>query len=629
MLYLVILDKTRNLIPGIRNMPIRTLIKASLTYRCLSIFNREQRRKLVKVGIAQASLGVLDLIGVAIIGLLTVLALSGITSEVPNSQIQSFLVVFGLNNFNFQMQVAILGSIAALILIGRTIFSIILSRKILFFLSYQSAKLSGDLISKLLAQPLLLIREKSSQELVYAATTGVSTIAVGILGVAIMIASDLTLLFIIGFGLVALDPLTAISLVAVFAIISIILRKVTLRKATQLGAADAKLSITSNEEILEVLENYRETVVKNRRYFYATQIGKLRMSLAKTLAEIAFMPNISKYMTETALIIGAVLISGLQFWLQDAKQAFATLAVFLASGLRLAPAILRIQQGITQIKVGSGSALSTLDLIEKMKNVHPLFETNNDLIITHTNFHPEIVLKNVTLKYPENENNSLESVHLKISSGEFIAIVGESGAGKTTLVDILLGIIEPTSGSIEISGLTPLASISKWPGAIAYVPQNGVLLNGSIKKNVCLGFDEEEVDDELVWDALRIAQLESFVQNSRGQLQAVVGEKGGNLSGGQKQRLCIARALLTKPRLVVLDEATSALDGTTELIVSESIQSLRGTATVVTVAHRLSTVRNADKVVYMKQGKILAIETFDNLRIKFPDFDQQAKLMGL
>jgi ABC-type multidrug transport system fused ATPase/permease subunit len=218
---------------------------------------------------------------------------------------------------------------------------------------------------------------------------------------------------------------------------------------------------------------------------------------------------------------------------------------------------------------------------------------------------------------------------MKISSGEFIAIVGESGAGKTTLVDILLGIIEPTSGSIEISGSTPLSSIAKWPGAIAYVPQNGVLLNGSIKKNICLGFDEDEVEDGLVWDALRIAQLESFVKNSRFGLQTAVGEKGGLLSGGQKQRLCIARALVTKPKLVVLDEATSALDGATELNVSEAIQSLRGTATVVTVAHRLSTVRNADKVVYMKEGKIMAIETFDDLRVKFPDFDFQAKLMGL
>jgi ABC-type bacteriocin/lantibiotic exporter with double-glycine peptidase domain len=264
-----------------------------------------------------------------------------------------------------------------------------------------------------------------------------------------------------------------------------------------------------------------------------------------------------------------------------------------------------------------------------MRYVEPLLETSHNLITTHTNFQPDIAIKNVTLKYPGNKKNSLDAVNLKISSGEFIAIVGESGAGKTTLVDILLGVIEPTAGSIEISGLPPLSSISKWPGSIAYVPQNGVLLNGSIKKNVCIVFDYDGVEDDLVWEALSAAQLDSFVKSSRAGLQTEVGEKGGSLSGGQKQRLCIARALVTKPKLVVLDEATSALDGATELNVSESIQSLRGTATVVTVAHRLSTVRSADKVVYMKEGKILAVETFDDLRVKFPDFDYQAKLMGL
>jgi ABC-type multidrug transport system fused ATPase/permease subunit len=169
----------------------------------------------------------------------------------------------------------------------------------------------------------------------------------------------------------------------------------------------------------------------------------------------------------------------------------------------------------------------------------------------------------------------------------------------------------------------------KWPGAISYVPQDVYISKGSVRDNVALGYPVELATDALVDPALEIAHLDSFVRTLPDGIDTQVGERGTKISGGQRQRLGIARAMFTKPSMLVLDEATSALDGETEANISEAIQGLKGSVTVVMIAHRLSTVRNADLVVYMESGKILATGTFDEVRNLVPDFDKQAKLMGL
>jgi ABC-type multidrug transport system fused ATPase/permease subunit len=196
-------------------------------------------------------------------------------------------------------------------------------------------------------------------------------------------------------------------------------------------------------------------------------------------------------------------------------------------------------------------------------------------------------------------------------------------------VDVILGVIMPKTGSIKISSLDPMEAINKWPGAIAYVPQDVMISNGSIKENLVLGYSQDEVDDDLIQNALRIAHLQDFVLSLSKGVDTHVGERGSNLSGGQRQRLGIARALITKPKLLVLDEATSSLDGQSESDISDSINEMRGEITVLLIAHRLSTVQNADKVVYMEEGKIICIGTFHEVRQKVPNFDKQASLMGL
>jgi ABC-type multidrug transport system fused ATPase/permease subunit len=216
-----------------------------------------------------------------------------------------------------------------------------------------------------------------------------------------------------------------------------------------------------------------------------------------------------------------------------------------------------------------------------------------------------------------------------VQPGDFIALRGALGAGKTTLVDCLLGILDPDKGKVLISNEPPLYAISKWPGSIAYVPQDVVVINGTIKENVAMGYPSSSYADESIWNALNVAHLDEYVNSLPDGLNSSVGDRGTKMSGGQRQRLGIARALFTKPHLLVLDEATSALDGETETRISDSIQQLRGTVTVVIIAHRLSTVKNADKVVYLKEGRVMAQGNFNEVRELVSDFDRQAKLMEL
>jgi ATP-binding cassette, subfamily B, bacterial PglK len=608
---------------------LRNRIKKSVVYRSVKLLPRTDRRKILSVVVLQIGLGFLDLLGVAAIGLIGALAVSGVQSLQPGERVSSVLNLLGLSTVSFQNQVAVLAVCATTILVFRTVLSILITRRIFFFLSRRGAVISSNLISRLLSQSISEVQSRSTQKTLYALTGGVTAVTLGVLATAITIIADASLLLIMVIGLFLVDPLIAVTSILFFATLGYALYRQMNVKAQRLGFLNAELNVLSNQKIVEVLHSYRELVVRNRRNYYAREIRVIRLRLADVLAEIQFMPNVSKYVIESGMIIGAVLIAGAQFALQDARQAVATLAIFLASGTRIAPAIMRLQQSFIVMKSGIGSALPTLDLIDSLVDVPEITEVEDKLDLKHTGFKSEINLTSISLSYPGSEVCALNSVDLKILEGESVAIVGPSGAGKTSIVDVLLGVVTPSHGSTSISGFPPLEAIAKWPGAISYVPQDVTISNGTFRENVGMGYPEEIVTDELVWEALEVAQLAEYVRGLPLGIETPVGERGTKISGGQRQRLGIARAMFTKPRLLVLDEATSALDGQTESEVSEAITKLQGMVTVVMIAHRLSTVQNADQVIYMSQGEIVARGTFNEVRSKVPDFDKQAKLMGI
>ncbi len=598
--------------------------------RSLRLLAPKDRRKLGLVVAIQIFLSGLDLFGVALIGVVSALAITGVSGQVTGNRVGAVLEFMQLDGYTFETQVAILGATAGVTLIGRTLLSIFFIRKSLFFLAHKAAVISGDLTSRVLAQPLLQLQKRTSQETLYALTGGVSSLVLGILGTVVMLASDLSLVLVMAVGLLVVDAGTAIGSFIFFALIAIFLYRLSSTRVRVLNEAIAETTIRGNEKVIEVLTNYRESIVRNRRAYYAREFGKNRLDFSRVSAENSFIPNISKYVLESSVIIGAILLSATQFVLQDARHAVATLAIFLAAGTRVAPAILRIQQGLLQIKGASGSADLTLKLAEEVANYSIASDTDPTLALgAHLNFSAQVSFDNVSFSYPDGENKILDQVSFQISPGQFVAFVGSSGAGKSTLVDLLLGVLLPDSGAIKISGKNPGIAIEQSPGAIAYVPQDVAIAIGTVRENIALGFPNEFATDDRINKALEIANLASFVDSLESKADTQVGERGAKLSGGQRQRLGISRAMFTNPKLLVLDEATSSLDAETEASVSNSIQSLRGGTTILMIAHRLATVRTADLVIYLADGHILAQGTFAEVRASVPDFDKQATLLGL
>ena len=611
------------------NNVISSKWRCAVLYKSLQILDAADRKKLLLITVLQSGLAFLDLAGVAAIGLVGALAVTGVQSAAPGNRVNAALELLNLQNFSIQLQVTIIGLFAAVLFLTRTVLSIIISRRVLYFLSRRAAKITGNLTSKLLSLPLLKLQERSNQETLYTLTTGVNYIMLGVIGSAIAVIVDLALLILIVSGLFAIDKIMAITTILFFTLLGVSLYKSMSGRAKFLGKESAKVGVDSNEKILEVLNSYRELVVKNRREYYSELIGKTRLKLANIVAEQSFMPNISKYVFESGVIFGALIISALQFLTQDATRAVASLSVFLAASSRLAPAVLRIQSTAVQSRIAIGGAAPTLSLISELMNLTNRDSNSQPLQVDHVNFNPNIIIENISFSYKKSDKKVLENVNLDIENGEIVAIVGPSGAGKTTLVDIILGVISPDNGVVRISGLEPLQAIEKWPGSIGYVPQDVMVSNCSIRENVGLGYSNDEIGDDLVEQALHIAHLYEHVMSLPEGLETNVGDRGTKLSGGQRQRLGIARALFTKPKLLVLDEATSSLDGQSESDITDSINDMRGEITVILIAHRLSTVKNADKVVYLESGKIVSIGSFEEVRRNVPNFEKQASLMGL
>lgn len=605
--------------------------RKSVVIRSLSLLESRDRKKVGLVVIIQVLLGVLDLAGVALLGILGALTVSGVSSQTPGNRVSNILTSLGLSDLTFQNQVALLGALAGLMLIGRTLLSIFFTKRILLFLSRRGAAVSSELVERILSQPILEIQKITTQETLYMITNGVHAITVGIIGTTVALIADLSLLMVMGAGLLALDPTIAISTFAVFAVIAFFLYRQLHVKAHTLGTRDRELNIQTTQRMTEVLDSFREMSVYNRKLYYSKLISKFRFELAEVQSVLAFMPSIGKYVIEITVIAGALTISAVQFMLEDASHAIGTLAVFMAAGTRIAPAVLRIQQGAVQIRGNAGPAWKTLELFENLRlSGASSIPTQLQILDSSTiPFRGDVEVNNVSFSYPNSSIDVLTGITFHTRPGEFLAITGSSGAGKSTLVDLILGILTPKCGEIKISGLEPSECVVAFPGKISYVPQQVSIIPGTISENIGMGYPEGHFTKDAIWEALRKAQLFDFVKSLPAQLDEQVGEGGAKLSGGQRQRLGIARALVSGPKLIILDEATSSLDGDTEAAISETLSNLRGSVSLIVIAHRLSTIKSADKVVYLSESKAIAFGTISEVRKLVPDFDRLAIQMGL
>ncbi len=597
----------------------------------LQSFNLLPKKSKIKVLIsifAQCGLNILDLFGVIVIGAMGALAIQGLQAREPGNKVSLILRLINAEGMSLQNSILYLGLLSATLFTIKTILSVYITRKTLLFLSQLSAELSSKLFSRYLLQDLPKIQRYNSQEIVYFISEGTRNVIIGILGTFISLVSDFSLLLIMLSGLLIVDVEMTILTTLMFGGVAYLLHVLLRVRANIIGQQSFELSVANNKLILEVLDTYKENFVKDRLQFYITNLTRIRNQIGEVGAETTFQPYISKYVIELFTVMSALILSAFQFWKNDAVHAVSILSIFLIASSRIAPAVMRIQQGTTTIFNSAGASGSTLDLLENLESPNMVQEIKN-IGFEQVEFVPKIEAKNLEFKYSRDSRFLLHNINFAVNPGQTIAIVGPSGSGKTTLVDLILGVLQPNFGQININGCTPIAAIKNWPGSIAYVPQDISIISGSIRQNVALGYPDEEIDDNFVWDALKIAQLADLVQMYDKKLDAFVGEDGHLLSGGQRQRLGLARALYTHPQILILDEATSALDGVTEDNVTKELSNLKGNVTVIVVAHRLSTVRAADQILYLEDGEMIASGTFEFVKSIVPNFATQAELMGL
>jgi len=609
--------------------PSTSLFKFTEIKKVLLLLEKKDRLKLFLVLIINTFLAFLDLSGVALIGITSAILIRGLQGLAAGDQVTRFLELLNLDGLPQRNLLILLGGSAIFFFIIKTVLSVYFLRRTLRYMSIRNAQISSSLVSKMLNRPVEKIFSKPIQHQIYNVTGGVEKLVGGAVTSLVVIASDLVLLLVILVGLMLVDPITSVGTFVVFTGIAFILYFLLHKRVAILNTKSAYQSIYFSQKVSEGINSFRDLFIKGGREYYVNEIRKTKMQLAGYDAEIKFIPNISKYTIEVSVILGIALIAGIQFYLFDSNRAIAVISVFLAASTRIAPAIIRLQQNVITVKSSLSAAKPTFELIDELNGVEELTRTETIISTNHADFSPRVKLSNLKFIYSDAVDDTIQDISLDIIEGKFIAFVGPSGGGKSTLIDLILGLLAPSSGLITISGLTPIDAIKKWPGSIGYVPQDVFIENSTVKENICLGFNPELVSDDLVWQALVLADLSDFVKGLEGQLSFRISDAGKNLSGGQRQRLGIARALLTKPKIVIFDEATSALDAETENRVSESILKLTGECTVIFIAHRLSVVRSADMIYYLDKGKIINQGTFEELRKLNADFNNQANFMGI
>ena len=597
--------------------------------RTLAILDKNDQKKIYAIALTQALLSLFDLVAVLLTGILGSLVVYNVQSKNLEGSIQSIVSFVGLENKSFIEMISVLGIAVTLLLSVKTLASMYFTRKMLNFMGTRGVSISNKLVNKFMHQSLEKANKKTSQEILYSLTTSIDFIVGNMLPTFFFLVADLFLLLTLGITLLVFDFYVSLVTIIYFGLIGYLIYSLMQKKARILGYEYSRLITESNNNVAALVASFREILVSNRQVFFSRKIVSIREPLAYTKAEINFLPYLTKYIIEASIIFGGIIVAILQFTINDAVTAASSTAIFIAAATRIVPAFMRVQQGLIQIRSGEGVIAPAFELIETLKDIKVQDYESPLFTVDHDNFKAEIEIVNLFFSYETNSHFALNNINIKIQPGMKVAVVGPSGSGKSTLFDILLGIIEPKNGQILISGLNPRDAFKRFPGAISYVPQNVFLAASTVRSNIALGWDHIDVKDSYIVEAAQQASIYEFIQNLSNTFETKTGELGSKLSGGQRQRIGIARALLSKPKLMIMDEATSALDGETEQQINRTLKNLGSDVTVIVSAHRLSTIVDSDLVIYMNNGSILAAGKFEEVRAQVPNFDAQANIMGI
>jgi ABC-type bacteriocin/lantibiotic exporter with double-glycine peptidase domain len=593
-------------------------------WKPFSFLSKRDQLIVAFFGVFSFLLGILDLIGVALIGLLGSLAVSGVQSSVPGDTVMRALKLLSIEDREIQFQVFTIGVLATLVLIFKTSISIFGSKKLLSFLGKRNSMLSSRFFRDFYNLEYTQTSKVNIQESIHHISTGVTSMIMGVVANSISFVSDIIVISILIAGLFVVDLSLGLTSVAFFGLIAFGLYIYTNKSAALLSHQEVTSSIEINKLAVRAFLLNKEMGVANRKQFFIQLYSEKKNLQSEIIAKKAFLPNISKYVLEIGLVAGTMVIAGIQFYLTDAKRAVAFLAVFLVSGARIGPALLRGHQSLLIVSGSLGAAKSTMDMIDEYRIFTDISLASDSHISRSSSFIKSpntqggtVLAKNVSFTYPGNSIPTLRNFNLDIVQNSLVVFVGKSGSGKTTALDLLAGIHIPAMGEIKISGVTPRRFVSENPGGISYLPQDVNIFEGTIRENICVGYPAGYFTDLEIDNAISMAQLDDYVDSQVEGTHFKLVEGGRGMSGGQKQRVGIARCLISRPSLVLLDEPTSALDTQTETDFLNTLVKIKKYTTLVMSTHRPEVLKLADQVCYFdSDGSMTKMDNLDSITRK-------------
>lgn len=415
---------------------------------------------------------------------------------------------------------------------------------------------------------------------------------------------------LVGLFIIKTDAFMAVCIIAIGGLCFLLITLGLRRKTRYLGEQKQITDTARNNWALQAIMGFKEIkITQTADHFidgYEDAYEKQRRAEVKN----EYIVNLPEKLIEAmcvAVLMGIICVKIKMG--TDMVSFVPKLAVFAVAAFRLLPSISRMTRYMNGVIFNNPFLQSAYDNLIEIQQYENTDEIENEKENEwNGEFHKELRISNIFWNYSGSDKEILTDLSLTINKGEAIGLIGASGAGKTTLADIILGLLKPRKGTIYMDGIDIYSSPKQWSKIVGYVPQSVFLANDTIRNNVAFGHPREEIDDKKVWDVLKEAQLDQFVEGLPDKLDTQVGERGIKFSGGQRQRIAIARALYNEPSIVVLDEATSALDNETEKAVMEAIDSLQGYKTLIIVAHRLTTIRNCDKIYEIRGGKAVLRE---------------------
>ncbi|WP_400997745.1 ABC transporter ATP-binding protein [Agromyces sp. GXQ0307] len=438
----------------------------------------------------------------------------------------------------------------------------------------------------------------------------------------VSLVSDIVVL--VGIVIVLLFTSVAVTLFAIvlFGVLVFGVQMLLRRRQYRIGEEVAAAGLEAWQFLLPGLDGFREARLTSSANAFIDGFREARLRRARAARVMGILSDAPRYLLEIGFVVAILGISVILFTTGTPAEALTVLGVFAAASLRALPGLNRIGAGLATIRTGRAG----LDIISKAVDELAVGGVHDERPRSTERFSGDIVLRDLGFHYPDSEEHVLKGISLEISENRTTAFVGSSGAGKSTLLDIVLGLLQPTEGEVLVGGRSIAADPASWYAELGVVPQDVFLLNSTLTTNIAFGVPAVDVDVDRVREVIRMAQLEGLVGDLPEGLDTVVGERGVRLSGGQRQRIGLARALYRRPRVLVLDEATSALDNVTEHEIAQTLGALQGSLTILIVAHRLSTVRHADTLVFLKGGHVDAEGTFDEVRATNADFARLVEL---